>query len=53
MWATGNLPRGTQVGTLWRQLLGREAETEVAAERPALSPEDSVAYMQAWMRGGR
>jgi len=49
MWVTGNLPRGTQVGPLMRMLLGRP-DAEVP-ERPAteeLSPEASVAYMQAW-----
>jgi hypothetical protein len=48
MWATGNLPRGTQVGPLMRSLLGRN---DPEPERPAteeLSPEASVAYMQAY-----
>jgi hypothetical protein len=48
MWVTGNLPRGTQVGSLMRTLLGRaEAEPERHATEE-LSPEASVAYMQAW-----
>lgn len=52
MLVSGNLPRGTQVGALWRSLLGREAgEAAAPPERPAMTPEESVAYMKAWVKG--
>jgi hypothetical protein len=64
MLATGNLPRGTRLGPLMRQLLGREpgqpvemttAATPEPDEPGRLSPEASVTYMKAWLqaRGGQ
>jgi hypothetical protein len=65
MLATGNLPRGTRLGPLMRQLLGREpgqlpdemttAATSDVDELGRLSPEASVTYMKAWLqaRGGQ
>jgi hypothetical protein len=60
MLATGNLPRGTRLGPLMRQLLGREpgqppdatttAATSEGDEVGRLSPEASVTYMKAWLQ---
>jgi hypothetical protein len=60
MLATGNLPRGTRLGPLMRQLLGREpgqlpddtttAATSDVDEPGRLSPEASVTYMKAWLQ---
>ena len=50
MWATGNLPRGTQVGALMRSLLGRTDPEPPPAATAELSPEASVAYMRAWTK---
>ena len=59
MLATGNMPRGTRLGPLMRQLLGREpgqlpdpapdpdAEPTVPGQ---LSPEASVTYMKSWVQ---
>ena len=60
MLATGNLPRGTRLEPLMRQLLGRapgegadatDRETAESDEQAGrLSAEASVTYMKSWVR---
>jgi hypothetical protein len=59
MAATGNLPKGTRVDALMRDLLGREPGTvpgqDAAGRRRHLSADQSVEYLAAWVRahGGK
>jgi len=44
--------KGMTMGRLWRDLLGRQPGTvpgEPEREPARLSPEESVAYMRAWL----
>jgi hypothetical protein len=49
MLATGNLRRGLTVGTLMRELLGREPGTVAPPTDRTMSPEATAAHLKAWV----